>query len=77
MTWRDLVGCGGFVVAVYPIVRALVQPFVIDIGAPASCPRLGGPTLAGVLLVHCGPGLSGVADSALSGRAPQTLPDHG
>ncbi|HEY7223922.1 MAG TPA: hypothetical protein VH561_10085 [Micromonosporaceae bacterium] len=52
----------GFVVAfllgLYLIVRAVAEVFLIDYGNPDSY-RLdwGGPSLAGVMAVHCGPGI--------------------
>ncbi len=43
---------------VYLVVRAVIEPFVIDVGDPATYrDDWGGPHLAGVLLVHCGPGV--------------------
>jgi hypothetical protein len=48
----------GLVLGLYLIGRAIVEPFVIDFGDPATYRNdWGGPTLAGVLAVHCGPGL--------------------
>lgn len=52
----------GIVVALlicaYFIVRAVVEPFVIDVSDPASYQDgWGGPSLLGVLLVHMGPGV--------------------
>ncbi|MEU4426676.1 hypothetical protein AB0F81_39150 [Actinoplanes sp. NPDC024001] len=42
----------------YLIVRAVAEPFVIDMTDPATyAADWGGPSLAGVLLVHCGPGV--------------------
>lgn len=47
----------GVVVAAYLVVRAIVEPFVIDFGDPDSYRSdWGGPSLIGVLLVHSGPG---------------------
>ncbi|BAL88661.1 hypothetical protein AMIS_34410 [Actinoplanes missouriensis 431] len=49
---------GGTLLALYFIGRAVAEPFLIDVGDPASYRRdWGGPSLAGVLLVHCGPGV--------------------
>ncbi len=57
----------GSVLGVYLIARALAEPFVIDLTDPASYRNdWGGPSLAGVLLVHCGPG---VLSAVLIGRA--------
>lgn len=48
----------GSVIAIYFIVRAVVEFFVVDFGDRSSySDAWGGPTLAGVLAVHCGPGL--------------------
>ncbi|MBA3252304.1 MAG: hypothetical protein H0T66_18835 [Geodermatophilaceae bacterium] len=54
---RVLVGLG-LVLALYLVVRAVVEPFVIDV-TDASTYRddWGGPSLLGVLAVHCGPGV--------------------
>ena len=42
----------------YLIVRAVAEPFVIDMSNPATYRNdWGGPSLPGVLLVHCGPGV--------------------
>ena len=42
----------------YLIVRAVAEPFVIDLSDPATYRNdWGGPSLPGVLLVHCGPGV--------------------
>lgn len=42
----------------YLVLRAVVEPFVIDTGDPDTYSRdWGGPHLAGVLAVHCLPGL--------------------
>jgi uncharacterized membrane protein len=52
----------GFVVGLYFVVRALVEPFVIDVTDPATYAKdWGGPSLAGVLAVHCGPGVVALA----------------
>ncbi|BBH68725.1 hypothetical protein ACTI_54100 [Actinoplanes sp. OR16] len=48
----------GAAVALYFVVRAVAEPFVIDVSDPATYRSdWGGPSLAGVLLVHCGPGV--------------------
>jgi drug/metabolite transporter superfamily protein YnfA len=47
-----------FVVGGFFIVRALMEPFIIDYSDPASYENdWGGPSLIGVLLVHMGPGI--------------------
>ena len=46
------------ILGLYLMGRAVAEPFVIDLGDPASYrDDWGGPSLAGVLAVHCGPGL--------------------
>jgi hypothetical protein len=48
----------GLAVGLFFIVRAVAEPFVIDMSDPASYRNdWGGPSLFGVLLVHCGPGV--------------------
>jgi hypothetical protein len=57
----------GLVLGCYLIVRAVVEPFVIDFGDPATYRKdWGGPSLAGVLAVHC---LPGILAAVLIGRA--------
>jgi hypothetical protein len=52
----------GFGIGLYFVVRALVEPFVIDVTDPATYAKdWGGPSLAGVLAVHCGPGVVALA----------------
>jgi hypothetical protein len=47
----------GLGLGLFFIVRALAEPFVIDLSDPATYRNdWGGPSLLGVLLVHCGPG---------------------
>ncbi|GAA1686511.1 hypothetical protein GCM10009830_37480 [Glycomyces endophyticus] len=51
-----------FVVGGFFIVRALMEPFVIDFADPSSYEHdWGGPSLFGVLLVHMGPGVLAAA----------------
>ena len=46
------------VLGCYLVGRAAVEPFVVDAGDPATYRHdWGGPSLVGVLAVHCGPGL--------------------
>ena len=65
----------GLVLGVYLIGRAIAEFFLIDFSDPASYRAdWGGPSLAGVLAVHCGFGLValmliGWAPAALSGVA--------
>ncbi|WP_206343760.1 hypothetical protein [Streptomyces mesophilus] len=48
----------GLIVGTYLIVRALAEPFVIDFGDPSTyAADWGGPSLIGVLAVHCLPGV--------------------
>lgn len=48
----------GLIAGLYLVARAIVEPFTIDFGDPATYrDDWGGPSLAGVLAVHCGPGL--------------------
>ena len=47
------------VIALYAVVRGVAELFQIDYGNPASNRQdWGGPSLAGVLAVHAGPGLA-------------------
>ena len=57
----------GVLLGLYLIVRGIAEPFVIDMSDPAAYGTdWGGPSLAGVLAVHCGPGL---VAAVLLGRA--------
>jgi hypothetical protein len=48
----------GLALGLFLIIRAVAEPFVIDLSDPATYRNdWGGPSLFGVLLVHCGPGL--------------------
>jgi hypothetical protein len=48
----------GVIVALFFILRAVAEPFTIDVTDSASYRNdWGGPHLAGVLAVHCGPGI--------------------
>ena len=59
----------GLVLGLYLIVRAVAEPFVIDLSDPATYRNdWGGPSLLGVLLVHCGPGLVAAAAIAAALR---------
>jgi hypothetical protein len=56
----------GLLLGFYLIVRAIIEPFVIDMHDPSTYHLdWGGPHLAGVLAVHCGPGLVSAALIAL------------
>ncbi|MGH4026332.1 MAG: hypothetical protein ACRDRV_17295 [Pseudonocardiaceae bacterium] len=61
----------GGVIGVYFVARAIAELFVIDAGDPATyASDWGGPSLLGVLAVHCGPGLLalGIAVTLIRGR---------
>jgi hypothetical protein len=59
---RKILAGVGLLVGLYLVVRAIVEFVVIDYGDPASYrDDWGGPSLAGVLAVHCGPGLIALA----------------
>jgi hypothetical protein len=63
------------VVGLYLIGRAVAEPFIVDLTNPASYRNdWGGPSLAGVLAVHCGPGILSLAAmvTALRRRRPST-----
>ena len=48
----------GFMLGLYLVARAIVEPFVIDVTDPATYrDDWGGPSLFGVLTVHCLHGL--------------------
>jgi hypothetical protein len=48
----------GLLLGLYLILRAVLEFFVIDFADPATYEKdWGGPSLAGVLLVHCGFGV--------------------
>lgn len=48
----------GVLLGLYLIGRAAAEPFVIDMTDPASYRHdWGGSSLAGVMAVHCGPGI--------------------
>lgn len=59
---RRLAVAAGTLIGLYLILRAIAEPFVIDVGDPSTYEDdWGGPSLAGVLLVHCGPGIVAAA----------------
>ncbi|HZA84008.1 MAG TPA: hypothetical protein VFC13_21470 [Actinomycetes bacterium] len=48
----------GVALGLFLIIRAVAEPFVIDLSDPATYRNdWGGPSLFGVLLVHCGSGV--------------------
>ena len=65
----------GVVLGIYLIVRAAMEPFLVDVDDPGTY-RLdwGGPSLIGVLLVHCGPGIVAAAWLAAAVTAESWLP---
>lgn len=57
-----------WIIGVYLVARAVAEPFVIDMADPATYRHdWGGPHLAGVLAVHCGPGIVAAALMARAG----------
>jgi hypothetical protein len=51
-----------WIVGFYLIGRAVAEPFVVDLSDPAAYrDDWGGPSLIGVLAVHCGPGVIAAA----------------
>ena len=57
----------GIIMGIYLVGRAVVEPFVINPSDPSTYSNdWGGPSLAGVLAVHCGPGLVVVAGAVWS-----------
>ena len=59
---RRILGALALLLGLYLIVRAVAEPFVIDMSDPSTYERdWGGPRLAGVLAVHCGPGIVAAA----------------
>jgi hypothetical protein len=56
----------GIVLGLFFLVRAIAELVVIDFSDPATYrDDWGGPSLVGVLLVHCGPGLVAAAIAAV------------
>jgi hypothetical protein len=63
------------VFGLYLIGRAVAEPFVIDLTDPASYRNdWGGPSLPGVLLVHCGPGILAAALMVRALRRRRVIP---
>ena len=55
---RKVLAALAVILAVFLIVRAVVELFVIDLSDPSSyASDWGGPSLVGVLIVHCLPGV--------------------
>ncbi|ROO85539.1 hypothetical protein EDD29_3085 [Actinocorallia herbida] len=54
---RKVVMALALVIGLHLVGRAFAEPFVIDMGDPTTYQAdWGGPTLPGVLFVHCAPG---------------------
>jgi hypothetical protein len=65
----------GLALGVYLIARAVAEPFVIDMTDPATYrDDWGGPSLLGVLAVHCGPGL--LAGAVIATLVAMRSPAH-
>jgi hypothetical protein len=70
LQWLGIV-LGG-ILALYLVVRGVVELFTIDYSKPSSYQQdWGGPHLAGVLAVHCGPAALIVAGLAYSLHRPK------
>lgn len=55
---RKVASIFGLIVGLYLVARAVAEPFVVDMADPTTYREdWGGPSLLGVLLVHCGPGV--------------------
>ena len=64
---KKLAQAFGLLLGLYLIVRAIIEPFVIDLRDPSTYHLdWGGPHLAGVLAVHCLPGV--IAAVLIAGR---------
>jgi hypothetical protein len=77
LQWLGIV-LGG-ILALYLVVRGVVELFTIDYSKPSSYQQdWGGPHLAGVLAVHCGPAALVVAGLAylLHRRKRQSAKDE-
>ena len=68
----------GVLIAAFFIVRAIVELFAIDFSDPSSyADDWGGPSLAGVLLVHCGLGVVAAIALVLWWRRRSSPTDEG
>ncbi len=55
---KRMLGIVAVALGAFFAIRAVAEPFVIDVADPPSYARdWGGPSLVGVLAVHCGPGV--------------------
>jgi hypothetical protein len=56
---RKILWLASTILGLYLVARAIAEPFVIDFGDPMTYRNdWGGPSVAGVLAVHCGPGVA-------------------
>jgi hypothetical protein len=66
----------GFVIGAFFIIRAVVELVTIDYSDPSSYANdWGGPSLGGVLLVHCGLGLVSAVATGMSVRRRRRRPE--
>ena len=74
-TMRNIARIVGVVIGLYLVGRAIVEPFLLDMSDPATYrDDWGGPSLLGVLLVHCGLGLAAGAILAIAYRRRRSSP---
>lgn len=75
---RRVLGWFGWLVGAYLVVRAAMEPFVVDFSDPDSYRTdWGGPTLAGVLAVHMLPGVIALGLMVRAWRRrPRATPDQ-
>ena len=71
---KRVVVVAAYMLGVYLVVRAVAEPFVLDIADPTTYrDDWGGPSLAGGIVVHCLPGIVAavlMARHLWGGRAP-------
>jgi hypothetical protein len=66
----------GFVIGAFFIIRAVVELVTIDYSDPSSYANdWGGPSLGGVLLVHCGLGLVSAVAIGMYARRRRRRPE--
>jgi hypothetical protein len=67
--WRKVATVAAYVAGAYFVLRAIAEPFLIDLGDPSTYRHdWGGPHLAGVLAVHMGLGAVALAAMVLHRR---------